>query len=183
MSRTVTPRALTLAEAEQRLQRAIAKLLAAVRVRSSDFALVERLMLDNTNLENRLKSSKVDYHNLEITLAELKKKFSDLKSTSGKKLQEEFDGVTDDKKNISAEVDFLKKELERVHKEYKTLDSSFRLLRQQHSELQESKLTELDLLSEIDSNRKNITADLNETKQEIVSHLDKTISTLEKLVG
>lgn len=183
MAQNVTTKALTLAEAEQRLQRAVAQLLSAIRVTGSNSALVERLTLENTNLEDRLKSAKEDYDNLDATLAMLKKNFSDFKLNSLEKSQKEFDCVENDKKNISAEVDFLKKELERVHREYKTLDSSFRFLKQQHSELQESKLKQPDLLAEIQLKKENEPAVSNEIKKEIVARLDKTISTLEKLVG
>ncbi|HXV74217.1 MAG TPA: hypothetical protein VD713_05750 [Sphingomonadales bacterium] len=181
MSRATTAKALTLAEAEQRLQRALTRLVGAVKAKGGGGGAAEKLKLEKSELEARFKGLKGDYDALERTLAELKANFAALKGAAGAEKDLGGDRAAGIVHAPSAEVEFLKKELERVHKEYKTLDGSFRLLRQQYNELQETASREPDLLSA--AQEKTGVPDMAEAKKNLTARLDKTISALEKLVG
>jgi chromosome segregation ATPase len=173
MGKATTTKALTLAEAEQRLQRALTRLVAAAKAKGGSAAAVEKLTLEKSELEARFKGLKGDYDALERTLGELKAGFKELKGAAREKdlAGEAPMGAAH---SSSAEVGFLKKELERVHKEYKTLDNSFRLLRDQYAELQEAAGSGED---------KKQPSEMTELKGDLSARLDKTISALEKLVG
>jgi len=180
MIKATTAKALTLAEAEQRLQRAVNRLLAAVKAKGGPSPALEKLKLEKSELEARFKGLTGDYDALERTLAELKASFQALKGAAGEKdlAGEAPMGAAH---SSSGEVEFLKKELERVHKEYKTLDNSFRLLREQYTELQQAAEREPDLLS--GAKRKPRASQMAEIKSDLTARLDQTISALEKLVG
>lgn len=188
MARTPSQKALTLAQAEQRLQRALERLITVVKKRQGSTEELEKLKLEKSELEARFKALKGDYDTLEKAFGELKASFKSLKGgvKEGVAKGELLAGEDAQPKGASqsAETEFLKKELERVHKEYKTLDQSFRLLREQYNELQknyEESGGEADLLKKAPSTAKG-EAGVGELKRDLSQRLDKTIAALEKLV-
>ena len=199
---------MTLAEAEIRLNSSIDRLIAIVKARKASSTDVAKLKAENNELEGEFKSLKGEYENLEksfqnmqVTLKEMSARPKAAK-TDGKE-----PGLSKDKEWRAAghshdpETDFLKKELERVHKEYKTMDQSFKLLRTQYNELQQSyentldsEEPEPDLWVERshkgetsppapDTSSDTATSSIHELKVDLGNRLDKTISALEKLVG
>lgn len=188
MAKTSSQKALTLAQAEQRLQRALERLITVVKKRQGTTDEVDKLKLEKSELEARFKALKGDYDALEKAFGELKASFKSLKGgvKEGVAKGELLVGEGEQPKGAgqSAETEFLKKELERVHKEYKTLDQSFRLLREQYNELQknyEESGGEADLLKKAPPKAKG-EAGVGELKRDLSQRLDKTITALEKLV-
>lgn len=181
MSKPTTAKALTLADAEQRLQRALTRMMAAAKAKGGAAAALDKLKLEKSELEARFKGLKGDYDALERTLADLKASLKALKGAAGKDADLAGEPALGAAHGSSAEVEFLKKELERVHKEYKTLDGSFRLLRDQYNELQEADGGEPDLLA--GGAPAKGAPGMGELKGDLSARLDKTISALEKLVG
>jgi len=184
----------TLPEAEARLTAALDRLSSVVHTKQASEAEIENLRMENIELDERFKGLKGEYEVLERSFKEMKdylKKISSKEpaedSTMELSKEEEWTAA----RNPDPENEFLKNELERVHKEYKSMDQSFKLLRSQYNELQktyeealEGATAELDLLSQTSipaaAPKGNGNAEL---KQDLGAQLDKTISALEKLVG
>ncbi len=185
----------TLPEAEARLQAALDRLSAAVKAKKAAHGEMETLRTENTELDERFKGLKGEYEVLERSSKEMK---DYLKSISKKTPPEDSTPELSKDKEWSVaahgpdpETEFLKNELERVHKEYKSLDQSFKLLRSQYNELQKSyeealedTSAELDLLTRAGVSGGAKKGDGgSELKQDLGVQLDKTIAALEKLVN
>ncbi len=195
MAKAKTSKSKTLPEAEARLRAALERLETIVKTKKASHAEAEKLRKENAELEGDFQGLKSEYSSLE-------KSFQDLKETvANMSAQKKADKKGGDlggsgvqaKGAADPENEFLKKELERVHKEYKTIDQSFRVLRSQYNELQKSYEDALegggeqeDLLlgsphtPEPEEKSGN---GMKELKADLGSQLDKTISALEKLVG
>lgn len=185
----------TLPEAEARLQTALDRLSGAVRAKQASHVDVKKLRHENTELDGRLKGLKGEYEVLERSFREMK---DYLKSISSKTPPEDSTAELSKDKEWSPaahgpdpETEFLKNELERVHKEYKSLDQSFKVLRSQYNELQKTyeealdeTSAELDLLTRAGVSGGPEKGDGgSELKRDLGAQLDKTISALEKLVN
>ncbi|MCH8172023.1 MAG: hypothetical protein IIA70_01785 [Proteobacteria bacterium] len=184
-----------LPEAEIRLQTALDRLSGVIRVKQASHADVKKLRHENTELDERFKSLKGEYEVLERSLGEMKDYLKSIskKTPSGDSTAE----LSKDQEWSAAahgpdpETEFLKNELERVHKEYKSLDQSFKLLRSQYNELQETyqealddTSAELDLLTRAGvSSAPGKSNGGGELKRDLGAQLDKTIAALEKLVN
>ncbi len=185
----------TLPEAEVRLQTALDRLSAVVQARQASATDVKKLRHENTELDERLKGLKGEYEVLERSFREMK---DYLKSISNKTPPEDSTAELSKDKEWSPaahgpdpETEFLKNELERVHKEYKSLDQSFKVLRSQYNELRkiyeealDETSAELDLLTRagVSGGPKKDDGG-SELKQDLGAQLDKTIAALEKLVN
>ncbi|MCH8346899.1 MAG: hypothetical protein IH901_00135 [Proteobacteria bacterium] len=184
-----------LPEAEIRLQTALDRLSGVVRAKQVSHAEIKTLQHENTELDERFKSLKGEYEVLERSFGEMK---DYLKSISKKTPPEDSTPELSKDQEWSAaahgpdpETEFLKNELERVHKEYKSLDQSFKLLRSQYNELQKTyqealddTSAELDLLTRAGvSSAPGKSDGGGELKRDLGAQLDKTIAALEKLVN
>ncbi len=184
-----------LPEAEIRLQTALDRLSGVVRAKQVSHAEIKTLQHENTELDERFKSLKGEYEVLERSIGEMK---DYLKSISKKTPPEDSTPELSKDQEWSAaahgpdpETEFLKNELERVHKEYKSLDQSFKLLRSQYNELQKTyqealddTSAELDLLTRAGvSSAPGKSDGGGELKRDLGAQLDKTIAALEKLVN
>lgn len=188
MAKAKTPKSKTLPEAEARLRASLDRLQTIVKAKKASHPEAEKLRRENAELEG-------DFQGLKSEYAVLEKSFQDLKESvramAKKKTDEEAElGGKDWTENQIADPEnaFLKKELERVHKEYKTLDQSFRVLRSQYNELQKSYEDALDgeqgdMLDAGEDTGTKEAGGMKELKADLGSQLDKTISALEKLVG
>ena len=189
----------TLPDAEVRLQAALDRLSAAVQAKASTQGEAASLRAENSELDGRIKGLKGEYEVLERSFKEMK---DYLESLSNKTPPEDSTAELSKDKEWSPaphgadpENDFLKNELERVHKEYKSLDQSFKVLRGQYNELQktyeealEGVTADLDLLSraqapEVPKPGNGDSGGGSELKQDLGAQLDKTIAALEKLVN
>ena len=183
---------LTLAEAENHLNASIDRLAAIVRARKASGTEVKKLKTENEALEGEFKALKGEYESLEKSFKTMQET---LKTMSAKpKADAKEPDLSKEQEWTAAghrtdpETDFLKKELERVHKEYKTMDQSFKLLREQYNELQQTYEAALggdepepDLLLGGKAQPKAGAA--GDLKGDLSARLDKTISALEKLVN
>lgn len=195
MAKAKTSKSKTLPEAEARLKASLERLETIVKTKKASHAEAEKLRNENAELEGNFQGLKSEYSSLE-------KSFQDLKETVAKmstqkkadKNEPELGGdMMQGSQVADPENEFLKKELERVHKEYKTIDQSFRVLRSQYNELQKSYEDALDgdgeqedlLMGTAHPPEPGAKPDngVKELKADLGSQLDKTISALEKLVG
>ena len=185
----------TLPEAETRLQEALDRLSAAVQAKGATKGEVAALRSENSELDERLKGLTGEYEVMERSLKEMKDYLAKLSKKapsddSTLELSKEKSWDTPDH-SPDPEADFLKNELERVHKEYKSLDQSFKLLRSQYNDLQktyedalEGATADLDLLSRAEAPEVPKAGNGGaELKQDLGAQLDKTIAALEKLVN
>ncbi len=195
MAKAKTSKSKTLPEAEARLKAALERLGTIVKTKKASHAEVEKLRKENAELEGDFRGLKSEYSSLEKSFQDLKESVA--KVSARKKADKDSPelGGEDWKAGQIAdpENEFLKKELERVHKEYKTIDQSFRVLRSQYNELQKSYEDALDGRAEQEDLLLGASSTpepeakpengLKELKADLGSRLDKTISALEKLVG
>lgn len=179
----------TLPEAEARLKASLEKLSGAVKAASGSKAEAARLQGENSKLDDKYRKLKAEYEVLERSLKDLQRTLKAM-TKKGRAPSGNLDLSAEEEWAVAAhgadpETDFLKNELERVHKEYKSMDQSFKLLREQYKELQktyeaalEGVPAEPDLLSEASE-----VAPTNELKKDLGAQLDKTIAALEKLAS
>ncbi len=195
MVKSKTSKSKTLPEAEARLRASLERLETIVRTKKASHSEAEKLRRENSELDGNFQNLKSEYASLEKSFQDLKDsvtKMSEQKKADNK--APELGGEDwQDRQMSDPENDFLKKELERVHKEYKAMDNSFRVLRSQYNELQKSYEDALDgsagqddmLLGAAHETEPEAKPDngMKELKADLGSQLDKTISALEKLVG
>jgi len=194
IKRPQSKKSATLPEAEGRLTAALDRLSSVVYKKQASQAEIENLRMENIELDERFKGLKGEYEVLERSFKEMQdylKKISNKETAEDSTMELSKDQEWPAARTADPENEFLKNELERVHKEYKSMDQSFRLLRQQYNELQktyeealEGATAELDLLSQAGSPAEVSKGNGNaELKRDLGAQLDKTISALEKLVG
>lgn len=187
---------LTLAEAENRLNASIDRLTAIVKARKASGTEVAKLKSENEELEAEFKSLKNEYESLEKSFQNMQATLKEMSAKPQGDAKEPDLGKEDDwtaaAHSHDPETEFLKKELERVHKEYKTLDQSFKLLRGQYKELQQTYETSLDNeepepdLWDRGAAKAEASGEdpgIGTLKADLSNRLDRTISALEKLVG
>ena len=177
----------TLPDAEDRLHASLDRLSEAVKGALGSRAEISTLREENTGLDGRLKDMKGDYESLDQSFKDLQTTVKAMtkkgRPPSGNLELGEDGEWSEAPEGQDPETEFLKNELERVHKEYKSMDQSFKVLRGQYNELQKTYEEALESVPEEPAMPAVVSSGTGELKQDLGAQLDKTIAALEKLAS
>ncbi|TDI63112.1 MAG: hypothetical protein E2O91_00795 [Alphaproteobacteria bacterium] len=177
----------TLPDAEERLHVSLDRLSHAVKGALGSKAEIATLRKENAGLDDRLKDMKGDYQTLDQSFKVLQTTVKAMtrkgRPPSGNLELGEDGEWSEAPQGPDPETEFLKNELERVHKEYKSMDQSFKMLRGQYNELQKTYEEALESVPEEPDLPGEALVATGELKKDLGAQLDKTIAALEKLAS